>query len=123
MYDTGALIAAESNDQRMWAIHLRALRRGVVPRVPAACIVEAWRGGSTTNLRRLLVGCEIDDLTAERARAAGVLLRDLAHRVSATDATVVEAALRRNSAVVTADRGGVTVLATAARRRIEIIDV
>lgn len=29
-YDTGALIAAERNDRRLWALHRRALERGLV---------------------------------------------------------------------------------------------
>ena len=45
VYDTGALIAGEANDRRMWAFHARALQRGVLPVVPAGCVVEAWRGG------------------------------------------------------------------------------
>jgi hypothetical protein len=56
VYDTGALIAAESNDRRMWALHARALQRGVLPVVPATCLVEAWRGAKQPALSRLLDG-------------------------------------------------------------------
>lgn len=57
VYDSGALIAAERDDRRMWALHTRALQRGVRPVVPAGCVVEAWRGARQANVGRLLDGC------------------------------------------------------------------
>jgi predicted nucleic acid-binding protein len=123
IYDTGALTAAERNDRRMWALHARALQRGVQPRVPAGCVVEAWRGGRQANLARMLSGCETDTLTDEAARRAGALRRGVAAEAGPVDATVAEAAIRRHAAVVTADRGDIELFAHAARRRIEIIDI
>ena len=123
VYDTGALIAAERNDRRMWAIHARALQRGARPLVPAGCVVEAWRGGRHANLARLLSGCEIETLTADRARRAGMLRRGVAADAGPIDATVTETAIRQRAAVVTADRGDIEQLARSARRRISIIDV
>lgn len=123
VYDTGALIAAEGNDRRMWALHARAIQRGVLPIVPAGCVVEAWRGGRRTSLSRLLDGCEIEALAAEPAKRSGVLRRTFADAVGPIDATVVESAVRRGAAVVTSDRGDIEQLAGAARRRIQIIDV
>jgi predicted nucleic acid-binding protein len=123
VYDTGALIAAEGNDRRMWALHARAMQRGVLPIVPAGCVVEAWRGGRQTNLSRLLDGCEIEALAADPAKRAGVLRRTVADAIGPIDATVVESAVRRGAAVVTSDRGDIEQLATAARRRVQIIDV
>ena len=123
VYDTGALIAAEGNDRRMWALHARAMQRGVLPIVPAGCIVEAWRGGRQTNLSRLLDGCEIEPLAADPAKRAGALRRTVADAIGPIDATVVESAVRRGAAVVTSDRNDIEQLATAARRRVQIIDV
>ena len=123
MYDTGALIAAEANDRRMWGLHTRAMQRGVRPVVPAGCIVEAWRGRRQANLARLLSGCEVEALSSEHARAAGALRRGLPTTVGPIDATVAEAALRRGSAVVTSDRADIELLAGAARRRLAVIDV
>ena len=123
IYDAGALIAAERNDRRMWALHARALQRGVQPQVPAGCIVEAWRGGRQADLARMLTGCETETLTGEAARRAGAMRRGAAGEAGAIDATVAEAAIRRHAAVVTADRGDIEQLAHAARRRIQIIDV
>ena len=123
VYDTGALIAAEANDRRMWALHARALQRGVLPVAPAGCIVEAWRGGRQANLARLLGGCEIESLTDENAKRAGTLRRGTPDRVGPVDATVTETAIRRGGAVVTSDRGDVELLARSARRRLQVIDI
>ncbi len=123
VYDTGALIAAEANDRRMWALHARALQRGVLPTIPAGCVVESWRGGRQPSLSRLLGGCEVEALTGEHAQRAGTLRRNLPSTVGPVDATVVETAVRRRGAVVTSDRSDIAQLAAAARRRVQIIDI
>lgn len=123
VYDTGALIAAEANDRRLWALHARAMQRGVLPVVPAGCVVEAWRGGRQPNLARLLDGCEVESLSLEHAKRAGALRRTLPATIGPVDATVAEIALRRGSAVVTSDRSDIEALASGARRRLQMIDV
>lgn len=123
VYDTGALIAAEANDRRLWALHARAMQRGVLPVVPAGCVVEAWRGARQTALARLLDGCEIEPLSAEHAKRSGALGRALPDAMGPVDATVAETAVRRGCAVVTSDRSDIEVLGSAARRRLQIIDV
>ncbi len=52
VYDSGALIAADRDDRRMWALHSRALLRGVRPIVPAVALLRCgaksrrtWRDG------------------------------------------------------------------------------
>jgi predicted nucleic acid-binding protein len=123
VYDTGALIAAEANDRRMWALHMRAIQRGVLPVVPAGCVVEAWRGGRQATLARLLDGCEIEPLSAERAKRAGALRRTRPDSIGPIDATVAETALRRGGAVVTSNRSDIEDVAAAARRRLSLIDL
>jgi predicted nucleic acid-binding protein len=123
VYDSGALIAAEANDRRIWALHARAMQRGVLPVVPAGCVVEAWRGGRQSNLARLLDGCEVEALSLEPAKRAGALRRTLPETVGPVDATVAETALRRGGAVVTSDRSDIELLASAAHRRIQLIDI
>ena len=123
VYDTGALIAAEANDRRIWALHARAIQRGVLPVVPAGCVVEAWRGDRQPNLARLLDGCEVEALSLEPAKSAGAMRRTLPETVGPVDGTVAEAALRRGGAVVTSDRSDIELLASAARRRIQVIDI
>jgi rRNA-processing protein FCF1 len=123
VYDTGALIAAERDDSRMWAIHARALQRGVRPIIPAGCVVEVWRGGRQANLARLLTGCETENLTDDRAKRAGTLRRGGAAAAGAIDATVAETAVRQRAAVVTSDRADSEALSRSARRRVAIIDI
>lgn len=123
VYDTGALIAAEHNDRRMWAIHARALGRGILPVVPAGCVVEAWRGDRQVSLSRLLAGCEVESLDDDAARRAGALLASTTRAAGPVDPTVVDAALRRGAAVITADRDDLTALVRGVRGRLSIIDI
>nr|MDQ3612430.1 twitching motility protein PilT [Actinomycetota bacterium] len=81
-YDTGALIAAARGDRRMWALHRRMLERGRPPTVPAAALVEAWRG--EVDMARALEGCVIEPLDEANARAAGRLLARCAVAVETT---------------------------------------
>jgi hypothetical protein len=118
-YDTGALIAAERGSRRMWQLHRRCLERGGVVTVPAAVLVEAWRGRA--EMANLLQGAEIEALQRASATRAGLLLRDV--RAEAVDATVVESALRRGDPVVTSDRKHLEQLAQAAGRKLSIIDI
>ncbi len=122
LYDTGVLIAADRDNRRLWALHARALQRGVRPIVPAGCVVEAWRGGRQPNLARLLDGCEVELLDDIRAKRSGTLRAGVTGSVSAVDATVVETAIRRGAAIVTSDRYDIESLAVAAKRRVAIID-
>ena len=123
VYDTGALIAADRNDRRMWAVHARALARGLLPVVPAGCVMEAWRGDRQVSLNRLLAGCEVEPLDDRAARRAGALLAAATRAVGTVDPTVVDVALRRGAAVVTADRDDLTALAHSVRGRLSIIDI
>lgn len=123
LYDTGALIAADRESRRMWAIHARALQRGVRPIVPVGCIVEAWRGTRQPNLARLLDGCEIETLDGPRGKRSGTMRAGVDGSVSAVDATATEAGIRRGAAIVTSDRSDIESLAVAAKRRVAIIDI
>jgi predicted nucleic acid-binding protein len=123
VYDTGALISAERGDRRFWALHARALQRKVRPIVPAGCLVESWHGGRSSNVSRLLDGCEVEVLEESPAKRAGVLRQKCEDTVGPIDAMVVETALRRRAAVVTSDRGDIKSLARAANRTLNIIDV
>ncbi len=120
-YDTGALIAAERNDRRLWALHRRSLERGAPPTIPAAVLVEAWRGHP--ELARLVKGCEVEDLRRASAQASGLLLGAGPDGIEAADATVVEGALRRGDTVVTSNRSHLVSLAAAVERRLGVIDI
>lgn len=120
VYDAGALIAAEDGVERMWALHQRALARGVQPVVPATVLAEVWRGGRRQHRLGLFVqSCDVESFSEQSARAAGVLLSVAPHGV--VDASVVACALRRESPCVTGNRPHLVEL--AGTRGINIIDI
>ncbi len=122
-YDTGALIAAERNDRRMWALHAGLLAEEVAPIVPAPVLAEAWRGGPRqANLVRLLSMCDVEWMTEDQARKVGVLVGHSGHD-DVVDVTVVEGALRRGDAVVTTNREHIEKVGEAAGVTLRIEDV
>ena len=119
-YDTGALIAAERGDRSMWALHAGFLAEEVVPTVPAPVLAEAWRGDSRqANLSRLLALCVIEGMGASHARAVGELAGASSHD-DIVDVTVVEGAIRRHDAIVTADPDHLRSIANTARATLHI---
>lgn len=123
-YDTGALVAAERNDRRMWALHAGFLAEEVTPTVPAAVLAQAWRGGGPrqASLHRLLALCQTEPLSDELARRVGALATRAKHP-DIVDVAVVEGAVRRGDAVVTSDRGHLERIAAATGVPIHIEDV
>lgn len=101
-YDAGALIAADRGVERMRGIHAEALRRGILPTVPAGALAQVWRGGPQPGLSRVLKGCRVEPLTEAQAREVGRLAADSGHG-DPVDLAVVEGALRRTDVVVTSD--------------------
>jgi len=122
-YDSGALIAADRNERRMWLMHARALARGVQPTVPAGALAEVYRSGRQANLQRLLTGCRVDALDGERAKAAGLLLARCALDPGTVGASVAECALRRGDAVVTGNPAHIGALADGAGRKLAVIAI
>lgn len=121
-YDTGALIAAERGDRLVWTLHRAAVRRGLVPTVPAGVLAEAWRGGPQHQLSRLLRGCTVEALTEAGARDVGVLaarcgLSDV------VDLAVVVGAARRGDAVVSSNRADIERVAAGLDARLVVQDV
>lgn len=121
-YDSGALIAAERNDRRLWALHIRALGRGELPAVPTVVLAQAWRGGPQLLLARLLRGCHVEPLLEPTARDAGVALAR-SGTADVSDATVVVSAVQRQDAVVSSDRADLDRIAHALGQRLSIIDI
>ena len=119
-YDTGALVAAERNDRRMWSLHAAFLAEDVVPVVPAPVLAEAWRGGARqASLSRFLALCEVEPLSEDQARRVGVLAGKASHD-DIVDVTVVEGAARRGDAVVTSNEQHIRRIAAAGGVRLEI---
>jgi predicted nucleic acid-binding protein len=112
-YDTGALLAAERNDRRMWALHAGFLAEEVVPTVPAPVLAQAWRGGAKqASLSRLLALCEVEPMSEAQAREVGRLASRSRHD-DVVDLAVVEGAMRRRDAVVTSDPKDIRSIAAA----------
>lgn len=119
-YDTGALIAAERNDRRMWALHAGFLAEETVPTVPAPVLAEAWRGGARqASLARLLTMCTVEAMTESQARDVGVLAGTANHD-DVVDVAVVEGAARRKDAIVTSDEAHIRPIADATRARLRV---
>ncbi len=119
-YDTGALVAAERNDRRMWALHAGFLAEEVVPIVPAPVLAEGWRGGPRqARLSQLLAGCDIEPMCENQARDVGVLSGRAAHD-DIVDVTVVEGAIRRDDAVVTSNESHIRDISKSAGVRLRI---
>ena len=118
-YDTGALIAAERAERRMWARHRALLALREVPTVPAPVVAQSWRGGRQALLARLLAGCDVEALDDGQARSVG----SLAGRAATTDIVdvcVVEGAIRRHDLVVSLYPDDLQAIAAAINRRLEI---
>lgn len=119
-YDTGALIAADRNDRRTWALHAGFLALEVSPTVPTPVLAEAWRGGSRqANLARFLALCVIENMDADQAKAVGVLAGKARHD-DVVDVAVVEGAMRRHDAIVTSNPSHIRAIADAVRGRLHV---
>jgi hypothetical protein len=113
-YDTGALVAAERNNRKMWELHAGLVAEEVVPVVPAPVLAQAWRGGARqAGLARLLRMCDVEPMTEELARSVGVLAGKAGHD-DIVDVAVVEGAIRRGDAVVTSDAARIAKIAANA---------
>jgi hypothetical protein len=121
-YDTGALVAAERDDRLVWALHRAALSRGLAPVVPAGVLAEGWRGGPQATMSRFLKGCQVEDLSKERARATGTLAARSGHN-DVVDVSVVEGAIRRRHAIVTSNPTHMSAIADGAGVRLALHSV
>ena len=122
-YDAGALVAAERNDRRLWALHAGLLDEDIVPVVPAPVLAQAWRGGGRqASLSRLLAGCAIEAMSEQQARRVGQLAAKSGHD-DIVDVTVVEGAVRRGDAVVTSNPSHIRKIAAAAGPGLRIVSI
>ena len=119
-YDTGALIAADRDGRRMWALHAGFLALETSPTVPTPVLAEAWRGGRRqARLTGFLALCTTEPLTDDQAKAVGALAARAGHD-DIVDVTVVEGAIRRHDAIVTSNPTHIRKIADATRARLTI---
>lgn len=121
VYDTGALIAAETDKPAFWKQHRRTLAGGVAPIVLAPVLAQAWRGGrKQTQLARALRGCDLIPFTPHDAYGTGTLLA-AARTADIVDAAVVLAAITRTAVIITSDPDDLHHLADVLGVHLELI--
>lgn len=99
--DTGALIALERRDARAMRLVGSARREREVV-VPAAVLVEWWRGPGHA-AERILESMRLEPLVPRLARTAGEALARIGRGPSAIDAIVMASAASRGDTVLTSD--------------------
>jgi predicted nucleic acid-binding protein len=100
-FDTGALIALERRRHRMRRVFATAVRDEVRMTVPAAVVVEWWRG-RTALAGDILASIDVEPLDERLAKLAGEALAAVP-RATAIDAIVMASAARRGDIVYTSD--------------------
>ena len=119
--DSGALIALEDNDRRMWRRLKGALQAESPPKTHGGVVAQVWRGGTgrQARLARALRAVEVVPLDAELGRRAGVLLA----RCGLQDA--IDAALAamadHGDEIITSDPDDLAILVAAGNRRVDIV--
>lgn len=119
--DSGALIALEDNERRMWRRLKGALQAESPPKTHGGVVAQVWRGGTgrQARLARALRAVEVVPLDAELGRRAGVLLA----RCGLQDA--IDAALAamadHGDEIITSDPDDLAILVAAGNRRVDIV--
>jgi hypothetical protein len=121
LYDAGALIAIDKDDRRMWARYQVALDDGREIRVPAGVVGQAWRDSRRqVRLGKFLVGCHVDPIGLETAKAAGILC-GRAGTSDVVDATVVVMAAATGAIIWTSDPEDIKALADRSGARSALV--
>ena len=119
--DSGALIALERNDRKMWRRFKGAMLSGTVPVTHGGVIGQAWRGGGPRQalLAKALAGIDVQPLDQRLGLASGALLG------AARQSDVVDAALvllaQEGGRIITSDPDDIGPLAEVAGRHVELI--
>ena len=121
--DSGALIALEGNDRRMWRRLKGSLRAASPPRTHGGVVAQVWRGGARRQARlaAALQAVEIVPLDAGLGRRAGVLLAR-SGLSDAIDAALVALA-DHGDQIITSDPDDLAVLVAASNRRVDVTPV
>lgn len=123
-YDSGALIAAERGNVRMWGMHNDMVSTGVRPVVPAGVLAQVWRGGSGRQvaLARMLQQCEVEPLEEGLAKQVGVAIQKTGSS-DVVDTSVVVSALGRGDSIVTSDPQDIQDISDALGKRVKIFPI
>lgn len=119
--DSGALLALEGNDRRMWRRLKGALQAASPPKTHGGVIAQVWRGGSgrQARLATALQAMEIVPLDEVLGRRAGVLLANCGLS-DAIDAALVALA-DHGDQIITSDPDDLAILVAASQRRVDVV--
>ena len=125
--DTGALVALERDDRRVWELLREATDTDEIVQVPAGVIAQAWRDGSRQVLMvRALAHCDEIPLDGPGARDSGSLC-GRAGSTDVIDASVVVTAswlaAHDSVAVITSDPDDIRTLASALGTPVTVVRV
>ena len=109
--DSGALIGLERRHHRIRRVFATAVRDNVRVTVPAAVLVEWWRG-RTDLAEDILAAVDVEPVDEALAKAAGEALAVIHPTAAAVDAVVMASAARRGDVVYTSDFDDLTRLQT-----------
>ena len=120
--DAGAFVAVEKNDRDMIAVIKSERLAGRAPVTHGGVIAQVWRGGARqAPIARLLPGLEVRAVDEPFGKRVGVLL-GVARAADVVDAAVVLLA-DDGDEIYTSDPGDLRVLARAAGRHVELVQV
>lgn len=102
-FDTGALIGLEGRRHRMRKVFDTAVCDGVVMTVPAAVILEWWRGGKGSKQREQILRCTHVELLDERVAKLAAEAMSRVPGATPVDAVVMASAALRGDIVYTSD--------------------
>ena len=121
--DSGALIALEGNDRRMWRRLKGSLQAASPPKTHGGVVAQVWRGGTRRQARlaTALQAVEIVPLDSGLGRRAGVLLAR-SGLSDAIDAALVAMA-DHGDQIITSDPDDLAVLVAASNRRVDVTPV
>lgn len=118
--DSGALVALERDERRMWVRLKAAQLDGEVPITHAGVLAQVWRGGPRqARLAQALGGIDVRPLDESLGRGAGRLL-GVAGLADVVDAAVVLLAADGDE-IVTSDLADLEQLAAASGRHVELV--
>lgn len=122
VYDTGLLVAAERNDQRVLTEHSWRVKGDELVLVPAPVVAQASRTVRQARLHRLLRTCDIVPFAADDAHEVGALLAR-SGTSDVVDAHVAVLAARLGARIITSDLDDLGHLASYLEPRVAVVPV
>jgi predicted nucleic acid-binding protein len=122
VFDSGALIAAEKNDRKFWALWKNAVVRDFDLVIPSTVLAQCWRGRAGSRMSLVANACTVEPLSVKTARAVGELCGK-ASTNDIVDAHVVVIADERHATIVTSDPDDISHLSDLVNCNLRILDI